>query len=139
MGRTWKAFLYTDTIDPWTRIGSGPWYNIDEAKIADNVQGLKDQKSTSVFLALLKDEKGNNLALEEHDILIGNGTNNCKNWTSDKSTDTCGTTGHSSSDEIDVDAKKNGWILTSAHDSPCNITTIVGNLGRGKFYCFASD
>ncbi len=138
-GRTWKAFLTTTDEEAFDRIGSGPWYNIDEVKIADNVAGLKAQNSTAEHLALLKDEKGDNVILQEHDILVGDRTNNCNNWTSDNSSDFCGIITHAST--LDIENNKNEWILETPHgaDADCSVETISRTFGGGKFYCFASD
>ncbi len=139
-GRTWKAFLTTTDEEAFDRIGRGPWYNIDKVKIADNVAGLKAQNSTAEHLALLKDEKGNNVILQEHDILIGDRTKNCNNWTSDSNSNFCGIITHAS--RVDIENNKNEWIQDSAHggtNNPCSVAGIKTNFGGGKFYCFASD
>ena len=140
--RTWKAFLYTTTEKPHDRIGTGPWYNIDKAKIGDDPDALENQESSLAFLALLKDEKGNAIRSAEHDILIGgnkkNGTatanNTCNNWTDDSTTYGGGYVGHAGpNDRSDA----NQWLY--AHTVRCHPMNITGSAGAGKFYCFASD
>ena len=33
-GKTWRAYLSTDTVDARDRIGNGPWYNVKGEMIA---------------------------------------------------------------------------------------------------------
>lgn len=39
-GKTWRAYLSTDTENARDRIGNGPWYNAKGEKIADDVASL---------------------------------------------------------------------------------------------------
>ena len=146
-GRTWKAFLFTTTEDPHNRIGAGPWYNIDKAKIGDNVQALRNQNSTTAFLNLLKDEKGAKLTMSTHDIMIGGDgrggqttmANTCNNWTSDDSNLSGVAIGHASTS--DRNNNRNVWLTDYGHSGrgSCSPGGISGEMGAGKFYCFASD
>src|SRR5262245_22208843 len=39
-GKTWHAYLSTNTVDAKDRIGNGPWYNLKGQLIAQNVAEL---------------------------------------------------------------------------------------------------
>ena len=39
-GKTWRAYLSTNTVDAKDRIGNGPWYNVKGQLIAQNVADL---------------------------------------------------------------------------------------------------
>ncbi|GCA51339.1 hypothetical protein KGO5_03788 [Sinorhizobium sp. KGO-5] len=90
-GKTWRAYLSTDTENARDRIGNGPWYNAKGEKIADDVASLhSDGNNVTKQTAL--NEKGEVIpgrgdSPNRHDILTGSkpdGTaapETCGNWT----------------------------------------------------------
>lgn len=139
---TWRAYLSTqgpNGVNARDRIGPGPWFNADGARIAANVAELHSSANRlSVFTAL--DERGRRIpgsgyAPNRHDILTGSqpdGTRypagedmTCNNWTSNG--DGKARVGHH-----DYAA----W--NSTHDSAgCSQQSLVSTGGDGLFYCFA--
>jgi hypothetical protein len=139
---TWRAYLSTqgpNGVNARDRIGPGPWFNADGARIAANVADLHSSANRlSVFTAL--DERGRRIpgsgyAPNRHDILTGSqpdGTRypagedmTCNNWTSNG--DGKARVGHH-----DYAA----W--NSTHDSAgCSQQALVSTGGDGLFYCFA--
>ena len=143
--RTWRAYLSTqgpNAVDARDRIGPGPWFNVNGARIAVNVDELHSSANRlAVFTAL--DELGRQIpgsgfAPNRHDILTGtrpDGTAypagddmTCNNWTS-------------SSDDGGAKARVGhhdyaAW--NSTHDSRgCSQEALVSTGGDGLFYCFA--
>ena len=143
--RTWRAYLSTqgrNAVNARDRIGPGPWFNVNGARIAANVDELHSSANRlAVFTAL--DERGRQIpgsgfAPNRHDILTGtrpDGTAypagedmTCNNWTS-------------ASDEDGAKARVGhhdyaAW--NSTHDSRgCSQQALVSTGGDGLFYCFA--
>jgi hypothetical protein len=103
-GRTWRAYLSTQSTDGKTRgksardrIGPGPWYNARGELIASDLDQL--HISPNLFKRTALDENGNLVKgrgdkPNEHDILTGTkndgtayfpweeGDHTCSNWTS---------------------------------------------------------
>jgi hypothetical protein len=143
--RTWRAYLSTqgpNAVNARDRIGPGPWFNVDGARIAANVDELHSTANRlSAFTA--RDQNGNQIpgsgfAPNRHDILTGSRADGtaypagedmtCNNWTS-------------SSDEGGAKARVGhhdyaAW--NSTHDSRgCSQPTLISTGGDGLFYCFA--
>ena len=143
--RTWRAYLSTQgqgAVNARDRIGTGPWFNVRGARIAQNVDELHTSANRmAVFTAL--DERGNQIpgsgfAPNRHDILTGSTPEGraypagadmtCANWTS-------------SSDEGGAKARVGHHDYAqwnSTHDSRgCSQQGLVSTGGDGLFYCFA--
>ena len=140
---TWRAYLSTqgsDAVNARDRIGPGPWFNANGARIAANVDDLHSRAHRmSVFTAL--DERGMRIpgsgyTPNRHDILTGSQADGtaypagedmtCNNWTS-SSDNGKARVGHS--DYAD-------W--RSTHDSRgCSQQALISTGGDGLFYCFA--
>ena len=151
---TWHAYLSTTASDSEPavnardRIGDGPWYNANEALVAQSVTDLHSDlnnltKETSV------NEKGEVVngrgdTPNRHDILTGSlldGTaslaeedTTCQNWTSDG--EGSALVGHH--DRTGGGDNPTSW--NSAHGSRgCSQENLQGTGGDGLFYCFATD
>jgi len=140
---TWHAYLSTQgdgAVNARDRIGPGPWFNANGARIAADVEQLHSVLNrVSAFTAL--DQRGRTIpgsgyAPNRHDILTGSQADgtaypagedmSCKNWTS-SSDDGKARVGHH-----DYAA----W--NSAHNSRgCSQAALVSSGGDGLFYCFA--
>ena len=150
-GKTWRAYLSTDTVNAKDRIGSGPWYNSKGELIAQNVADLHSANN-KISAATALNEKGtapNYLAGTpptptaqplQHDILTGtneDGTKNaatCNNWTN--GADATAMLGHA--DRIGRNPGVNSW--NAIHPSQgCSLTNLAGSGGAGMFYCFATN
>lgn len=153
-GKTWRAYLSTDSVDARDRIGSGPWYNVDGVMIARNVAELHGDNNITNQTAI--DEHGNvpdYLVMRDgaavravenslvHDVLTGtneDGTANeatCNNWT-DGSADSQAMLGHA--DRLGRAAGVNSWNQVHASQG-CSIETLIPTGGAGMYYCFAID
>lgn len=141
--RTWRAYLSTqgpNAVNARDRIGAGPWFNAEGARMAANVEELHSSANRlSVFTAL--DERGRRIPgsgyfPNRHDILTGSRPDGtaypagedmtCGNWTS-SSNDGKARVGHH-----DFAA----W--NSTHDSRgCSQEGLISTGGDGLFYCFA--
>jgi hypothetical protein len=150
--KTWHAYLSTSTTDARDRIGNGPWYNVNGAKIADNVANLhSDGNNLTAATALTEEgDAPNYLAGNpptpvaqplEHDILTGtndDGTANdmtCNNWT-DGSDASQAMLGHA--DRMGREPGLNSW--NAIHPSQgCGMAQLAPTGGAGLFYCFAID
>ncbi len=142
-GLIWRAYLSTqgdDAVNARDRIGPGPWFNANGARIAADVDTLHSMlHRMSAYTAL--DQRGRKIpgsgyAPNRHDILTGSQADGtaypagedmtCNNWTS-SSDDGKARVGHH-----DYAA----W--SSAHNSSgCSQTALIGTGGDGLFYCFA--
>lgn len=148
-GKTWHAYLSTDTVNAKDRIGNGPWYNSKGQMIAQNVADLHsaNNKLTAATALTEKGTSPNYLAGNppapvaqplQHDILTGTNDDgtysgaNCNNWTD--GADATATLGHA--DRLGRNPGVNSW--TSAHPSQgCSMEKLVPTGGAGLFYCFA--
>jgi hypothetical protein len=139
----WTAYLSTqggDAVNARDRIGPGPWFNANGARIAADVDTLHSMlHRMSAYTAL--DQRGRKIpgsgyAPNRHDILTGSQADGtaypagedmtCNNWTS-SSDDGKARVGHH-----DYAA----W--SSAHNSRgCSQAALIGTGGDGLFYCFA--
>ncbi len=145
-GKTWRAYLSTDTENARDRIGAGPWHNAKGDKIADDVAALhSDANAISKQTGL--DENGATIngrgdQPNRHDILTGSNPDGtaaaatCENWTA--SGDGQAIVGHHDRMGLRDDAPSKSW--NSSHPSRgCGQEALQGTGGDGLFYCFATD
>jgi len=141
----WRAYLSTqgaNAVNARDRIGPGPWFNVNGARIAADVDELHSTANRlAAFTAL--DQNGNQIpgsgfSPNRHDILTGSQPDGtaypagqdmtCNNWTSN-------------GDEGGAKARVGhhdyaAW--NSTHDSRgCSQPTLISTGGDGLFYCFA--
>jgi hypothetical protein len=142
--RTWRAYLSTqgdNAVNARDRIGPGPWFNAEGARIAADLDELHSTANRlAVFTAL--DERGRRIpgsgyAPNRHDILTGTKADGtaypagedmtCSNWTS------------SSDDEAKARLGHHDYAAwNSTHDSRgCGQQALISTGGDGLFYCFA--
>lgn len=150
-GKTWHAYLSTDTVDAKDRIGKGPWRNVKGELIAQDVADLHSANN-KISAATALNEKGGTpnylggnppapLAQPlQHDILTGSnedGTRNaatCNNWTD--GADAKAMLGHP--DRLGRNPGVNSW--NAIHPSAgCSIEKLAVSGGAGLFYCFATN
>jgi hypothetical protein len=153
--RTWRAYLSVERdatngnrpTNARDRIGLGPWYNVNNVLIANNVTELHARTGDA---ALFLDERGQRIngqwtgspTPNEHDILTGSNADGtlmtgftCSDWTSGSASD-IGQVGHS--DGMGPGQSTAGTLASwnSAHSNQnCSNTAPRG--GAGRFYCFA--
>lgn len=141
-GKTWKAYLSSSAENARDRIGSGPWFNANGVKVADNVENLHSgsnnldkQTSVSQTGAVIN---GRGDEPNRHDILTGSDTkgyttaSTCGDWTS--SGKGSAMVGHH--DRTGGGDDPTSW--NAAHGSRgCSIANLQGTGGDGLFYCFA--
>ena len=154
-GRTWRAYLSVER-DPANgnqpthakdRIGTGPWFNVNRAAVANNLAELHARTGdATVFL----DERGQRINGQwtgspspvEHDILTGSNADGtlavgltCADWTSDSAA-AIGQVGHS--DGFGPGQNRAGPLASwnSAHANR-NCANTAPRGGAGRFYCFA--
>jgi hypothetical protein len=150
-GKTWHAYLSTNTVNAKDRIGNGPWFNVKGERIAQNVADLHsaNNKLTAATALTEKGTSPNYLGGNppaplaqplQHDILTGTNDDGtatamtCNNWTD--GADAQATLGHA--DRLGRAAGVNSW--TSAHPSQgCSMEKLVPTGGAGLFYCFATN
>jgi hypothetical protein len=145
-GKTWRAYLSTNSTNARDRIGSGPWYNAKGEKVANDVASLHSDKNGITKQTAL-DEKGSVVQgrgdqPNRHDILTGSlpdGTaaeQTCNNWTSDG--DGAAMVGHHDRTGLDDSAAAKSW--NSSHPSRgCGQEALRGTGGDGLLYCFAAN
>ncbi len=158
-GRTWRAYLSTSAsgtqpaVNARDRIGSGPWFNARNARIA---QGVADLHGDTLELA----QRGNNLTKvtaitekgdtvngvgdkpNQHDILTGStldgraftdgADHTCSNWTSNAA----------GSAQVGHHDRMGGGATSwnSIHPSKgCSQENLVATGGAGLFFCFAAN
>jgi len=154
---TWHAYLSTSgsggqpAVNARDRIGSGPWYNAKNARIAQNVADLhgdtleQARRGNNLTKVTALTEKGETIngvgdSPNRHDMLTGSqldGTaftdgadHTCGNWTSNG-------TGTAQLGHHDRTGGGNtSW--NSTHPSRgCSQENLVSTGGAGLFYCFA--
>lgn len=148
MGKTWRAYLSTSTVNAKDRIGSGPWYNAKGTMIAKDITDLHNPATNMINKDNGLDEKGNKVngrgdTPNRHDILTGTNTDGtaatgktCSDWTSN-STGTA-VVGHHDRIGLRDDAPSKSW--NSSHDSrSCSQADLQATGGDGLFYCFATQ
>jgi len=153
--RVWRAYLSVERdaannnqpTHARDRIGVGPWYNVSQTLIANNVAELHSRSGDA---ALFLDERGQRIngqwtgspGPNQHDILTGSMADGtlaagatCADWTSTSSA-IAAQVGHSDGLGPNQNAAPplNSW--NAAHASlSCADTAPRG--GAGRFYCFA--
>ena len=153
--KTWRAYLSAER-DPRNnnqpthardRIGNGPWYNANNALIANNRNELHSRLGDA---ALFVDERGQRINGQwtgspgpvQHDILTGSNADGtvavgltCSDWTSGAAT-VSARVGHSDGFGANQSTVPPATSWNSAHDNQdCSNTAPRG--GSGRFYCFA--
>jgi hypothetical protein len=154
--RVWRAYLSVERdtsnnnlpANARDRIGSGPWYNVNLALVANNVTELHARTGDA---AIFLDERGQRIngqwtgspAPVQHDILTGSKADGtlatpdltCADWTS-ASSSVAAQVGHS--DGMGPGQSTTGSLSSwnSAHaNQNCADTAPRG--GAGRIYCFA--
>jgi len=153
--KTWRAYLSVERdasngnrpTDARSRIGNGPWVNVNGVMLAANLTDLHARKGDA---ALFLDERGQRIPGQwagspppvQHDILTGSNADGtlmagftCNDWTSD-STTIAAQVGHS--DGLGPNGDTSGTLSSwnSAHaNQNCSNTAPRG--GAGRIYCFA--
>jgi hypothetical protein len=136
--RTWRAYLSTTTVTARTRIGAGPWYNLNGALVAQNLTTLH---ANGISYELILTEIGTMVASNDHDILTGADADGgladpvatCADWTANDS-NTFGQVGH-----VDWNSPSTvgnpSW--NSSHSTSCDQAGLASTAGSGRTYCFA--
>lgn len=147
-GKTWHAYLSSDSEDARDRIGSGPWYNAKGEKIADDVASLHSA-SNNITKQTALNEKGEVIngrgdTPNRHDILTGSlpdgtkASETCGNWTMGGA-DGAAIVGHSDRMGLDDSDAAKSWNSSHATRGGCTIEAFNGTGGDGLFYCFAAN
>ena len=159
--RDWRAYLSTQTVgkeaavNARDRIGQGPWFNVENIRIAidlahlhgDTVELARAGNLVSQGSALTESGErvgGKGDPVLRHDILTGSRADGraydneydrtCRNW-SYSGPDGSAQIGHSDRDTIGLSISWN-----SAHQTiGCGIENLQATGGEGLFYCFAAD
>ena len=148
-GKTWRAYLSTDTVNAKDRIGAGPWFNAKGAKIADDVASLHSNGNGINKETGLNEKgevvKGRGAQPNEHDILTGtkadgtvDGANTCSNWTS-SGAEGAAMLGHHDRKGPDTLPTAKSWNAAHASRGGCGQEALKGTGGAGLFYCFAAN
>ena len=160
-GRDWRAYLSTQAtanappINARDRIGSGPWFNVENIRIAtglahlhgDTVELAREGNLVSQGSALTETGErigGKGDPVLRHDILTGSRADGrafdnrydrtCRNWTYSGPLGSA-QIGHSDRDTIGLSISWN-----SAHQTVgCSSDDFKVTGGDGLFYCFAAD
>jgi hypothetical protein len=152
--RSWRAYLSAERdsangnrpTNARDRIGTGPWYNVNLALVANSLAELHARRGEAdVFV----DERGQRINGQwtgsprpnEHDILTGSNSDGtlipgrtCADWTSSSSA-LMSQVGHS--DGMGPNQSTAGALSSwnAAHTGQCANTAPGG--GAGRLYCFA--
>ncbi|WEX86743.1 hypothetical protein PZN02_003072 [Sinorhizobium garamanticum] len=147
-GKTWKAYLSTDTENAKDRIGNGPWYNAKGEKIADDVASLHSDKNNLTKQTALNEKgeviNGRGDTPNRHDILTGSnpdGTaaaDTCGNWTMGGA-EGAAVVGHSDRAGLDESAAAKSWNSSHKTQGGCTGEAFKTTGGDGLFYCFAAN
>ena len=147
-GKTWKAYLSTDTEHAKDRIGAGPWHNAKGEKIADDVTSLHSDKNNLTKQTALTENgevvNGRGDKPNRHDILTGSNADGtaapetCGNWTMGGS-EGAAMVGHSDRTGLDDSAEAKSWNTSHLTRGGCTREAFKGTGGDGLFYCFAAD
>jgi hypothetical protein len=153
--RLWRAYLSVEhdpnnnnqPANARDRIGPGPWYNVNQALIANNLTELHARTGDA---NLFVDERGQKINGQwtgspspvQHDILTGSNADGtlaagltCSDWTSNAST-IAAQVGHSDGMGQNQSTSGTNASWNAAHTSAsCADTAPRG--GSGRFYCFA--
>ncbi|CAN7410601.1 hypothetical protein LJR231_002614 [Phyllobacterium sp. LjRoot231] len=147
-GKTWKAYLSTDTENAKDRIGKGPWHNAKGEKIADDVASLHSDKNTLTKQTALNEKgevvNGRGDTPNRHDILTGSKSDGtvapetCGNWTMGGS-EGAAFVGHSDRTGLNDSAEAKSWNSSHTTRGGCTLEAFKTTGGDGLFYCFAVD
>ncbi len=145
-GKTWAAYLSTDSVNARDRIGSGPWVNAKGETIAESVEALHgDGNRISKEMALTERGEmvnGRGDDPNRHDILTGSDADGtaheatCENWTS--SGEGSAMVGHHDRRGLDESDAAKSWN-TSHPSRGCSQEALRSTGGDGLFYCFATN
>ena len=156
----WRAYLSTQAmagrpaVHARDRIGKGPWFNVQQVRIATDIGHLhgdtleQARAGNLVSQASALTERGERIGgkgdpVLRHDILTGSRPDGraydnrfdrtCRNWTY-AGPDGSAQVGHSDRDTIGLSISWN-----SAHQTTgCGSTHLKATGGEGLFYCFAA-
>jgi hypothetical protein len=154
----WRAYLSVESdpdngnraTDARSRIGEGPWFNINGDRIAANITELHARRGdVNLFL----DERGQKIngqwigspTPNQHDILTGSNADGtlmpgmtCADWTS-ASTSVRTQVGHA--DGLGPNQNTAGALSSwnAAHLMSANCSNTGPGGGAGRFYCFARE
>ncbi|PDT45649.1 hypothetical protein CO661_22175 [Sinorhizobium fredii] len=147
-GKTWRAYLSTDSENAKDRIGAGPWHNAKGEKIADDVASLHGDSNNLTKQTALNEKgeviNGRGDTPNRHDILTGtkpDGTaaeETCGNWTMGGA-EGAAIVGHSDRTGLDDSAAAKSWNSSHPTRGGCTIEAFKGTGGDGLFYCFATN
>lgn len=151
-GKDWRAYLSTtgaDGINASQRIGEGPWVNINNVVVAQDVADLlSDSNNLNQETSVTETGQvigGVGAMPNQHDILTGTELNGlastdlsmdttCLNWTSNSTGNAL--VGHH--DRMGGGANPTSW--STAHPSAgCSQADLISTAGDGLFYCFATN
>ena len=146
-GKTWRAYLSTESENAKDRIGSGPWFNAKGVKIADDVAALHGDANPIDKETGLTEKgeqvKGRGDEPNQHDILTGtmaDGTKaagqTCGDWTMG-SAEGAAMVGHHDRKGPDTLATATSWNAAHPSRGGCSIEALRGTGGEGLLYCFA--
>jgi hypothetical protein len=151
---TWHAYLSTqgpNAVNARDRIGSGPWYNAKNQRVAQN---LGELHGDTIEQARLGNALGKQFSLTEkggivngvgdmpnqHDILTGSqpdgraytdsADHTCNNWTSNS-------TGNAQLGHADKQGGGNGSWNSTHQSRSCSQPDLIATGGNGFLYCFA--
>ncbi|MCA1491402.1 hypothetical protein I6F11_10735 [Ensifer sp. NBAIM29] len=147
-GKTWRAYLSTDSENAKDRIGTGPWYNAKGERIADDVASLHGG-GNNISKQTALNEKGEVIPgrgdnPNRHDILTGSlpdGTaapETCGNWTMGGA-EGAAIVGHSDRTGLDDSAAAKSWNSSHSTRGGCTLEAFRSTGGDGLFYCFAAN
>jgi Protein of unknown function (DUF1554) len=154
-GKTWRAYLSAERdasgarVDARSRIGQGPWTNVNGVTVANDLNELHSRKGDA---AVFVDERGQRINGQwsgspspvQHDILTGSNADGtlmagftCADWTSD-ATSAVGQVGHS--DGLGPGGDSSGALSSwnSSHANQ-NCANTAPRGGAGRLYCFATN
>jgi hypothetical protein len=151
---TWHAYLSTQgsgAVNARDRIGSGPWYNAKNQRVAQN---LGELHGDTIEQARLGNALGKQFSLTEkggivngvgdmpnqHDILTGSqpdgraytdsADHTCNNWTSNSA-------GNAQLGHADKQGGGNGSWNSTHQSRSCSQPDLIATGGNGFLYCFA--
>jgi hypothetical protein len=148
IGKTWRAYLSTATVNARDRIGRGPWYNVKGVLIARSVADLHGPGNRITKQTALTETgavvNGRGDRPNKHDILTGStpqgrvvAGKTCNNWTSNASTGTA-IVGHHDRRGLRDDAPSKSW--NASHPTRgCGEADLPKTGGAGLLYCFAAS
>ena len=159
--RVWRAYLSVESdydngngpSDARSRIGEGPWFNVNGDRVAANLAELHDPSKRRGDSNVFLDEQGRKIngqwtgspTPNQHDILTGSNADGtlipggtCADWTS-SSTTLRATVGHS--DGFGPGQSTAGTLSSwnAAHLMSANCSNTGPGGGAGRFYCFARE